>query len=151
MGVLAPLVITQAVSCGELVLTDQENVPVAQVVALNVFPDDPHTGLVSGGAITHSEFELTVTVAMHDALLLHWSIADTITVVVPIGKGAFRGKVSLRVTKGVRTPSQSSVALGLNVTVLVPLSQNTMVVDAEPQLTNGAEVSRRKFTLRDTV
>ena len=71
VGVLAPLVITHELSLGDPVDTDQENEPEEQVVAVKVFPDDPQTGLVSGGAIAHSVFEFTVTVAMHEELLLH--------------------------------------------------------------------------------
>ena len=74
-----------------------------------------------------------------------------ITVVVPIGNGAFKGKVSLRSTVGDKTPSQLSVAVGLKLTVFVPLSQKTKLVDDEPQLTIGDVVSMRKFTLREAV
>jgi hypothetical protein len=64
-------VITHDVSVGEAVVTDQENDPELQLVAVNVFPAEPHAGLLNGAAILQAVFEFTVTVVMQADVLLH--------------------------------------------------------------------------------
>jgi hypothetical protein len=141
--VFAPDVITHDESKGEAVATVHENEPELQVVAVSEFPEDPQTGLLIGAAILQDVFELTVTGVMQEEVLLHWSVADIVTIVFPIGKGAENGSESLLLKSGVSTPSQLSLAEGLKVTVLLPLSQKTILVDDAPQLMKGAVVSSR--------